>query len=63
MSDQQLWIKGEELVGLDFNPSNNPNVQEAKELCAKLANLMNQPAPFLGEDTSLTYEITDKFKI
>ena len=60
MSNQPLWIKGEELVGLDFNPSNNSNVQKAKELCAELANLMNQPAPGLGENISPTYEVLYK---
>lgn len=31
---------GEKLVGLTFNPSGDPNVQKAKELCAELADLM-----------------------
>jgi hypothetical protein len=31
---------GEQLVGLDFNPSGDPKVQRAKELCADLANLV-----------------------
>jgi hypothetical protein len=31
---------GEQLVGLDFNPSGDPKVQRAKELCAELANLV-----------------------
>lgn len=31
---------GEQLVGLDFNPSGNEKVQKAKELCAELANLL-----------------------
>lgn len=33
---------GEKLVGLTFNPSGDPNVQRAKELCAELADLLNQ---------------------
>lgn len=33
---------GEALVGLTFNPSNDPTVQKAKELCADLADLMNK---------------------
>lgn len=61
MSNQKkdlLWIKGEELVGLDFNPSGDSTVQEAKQLCANLANLMNQPAPFMKDpDPSATYEL------
>ncbi len=33
---------GEQLVGLTFNPSGNEKVQKAKELCAELANLINE---------------------
>lgn len=33
---------GEQLVGLTFNPSGNEKVQKAKELCAELADLVNQ---------------------
>ena len=32
---------GELLVGLDFNPSGRPDVNEAKQLCARLANMVN----------------------
>lgn len=31
---------GELLVGLTFNPSGNPKVQRAKEICAELADLV-----------------------
>lgn len=31
---------GEKLVGLDFNPSGNPEVSEAKRACAKLADMI-----------------------
>lgn len=31
---------GEQLVGLTFNPSGDPKVQRAKELCAQLAELI-----------------------
>jgi hypothetical protein len=31
---------GEQLVGLTFNPSNDAQVQRAKELCAELADLV-----------------------
>jgi hypothetical protein len=31
---------GETLVGLTFNPSGDPKVQRAKELCAELAELI-----------------------
>jgi hypothetical protein len=33
---------GEQLVGITFNPSNDPKVQRAKELCAELADLLEQ---------------------
>lgn len=32
---------GEQLVGLTFNPSGNPEVQRAKELCAELADMVD----------------------
>lgn len=32
---------GEKLVGLQFNPSGDTKVQRAKELCAELADLIN----------------------
>lgn len=32
---------GEKLVGLDFNPSGNSQVTRAKQLCAELADLVN----------------------
>jgi hypothetical protein len=31
---------GQLLVGLNFNPSNDPKVQKAKQLCAELADLV-----------------------
>lgn len=33
---------GEKLVGLTFNPSGDPKVNKAKELCAELADLLWQ---------------------
>jgi hypothetical protein len=33
---------GEKLVGLTFNPSGDPKVNRAKELCAELADLLNE---------------------
>lgn len=33
---------GEKLVGLNFNPSNDDNVARAKQLCADLANLVEE---------------------
>jgi hypothetical protein len=41
MSKETLTF-GEQLVGLTFNPSGNQKVQRAKELCAELADLVNQ---------------------
>lgn len=35
---------GEQLVGLTFNPSGNPEVQRAKELCAELADIVDSVA-------------------
>lgn len=32
---------GQKLVGITFNPSNDPKVQRAKELCAELADLVS----------------------
>lgn len=32
---------GQQLVGLTFNPSGDSKVQRAKELCAELADLLN----------------------
>ena len=32
---------GQLLVGLNFNPSKDPKVQRVKELCAELADLLN----------------------
>ncbi len=32
---------GEQLVGITFNPSHDHKVQKAKELCAELADLLN----------------------
>ena len=35
---------GEQLVGLTFNPSGDPEVQRAKELCAELADIVERVA-------------------
>lgn len=35
---------GEKLVGFTFNPSGDEKVQRAKELCAELADLLNENA-------------------
>jgi hypothetical protein len=40
MESRELTF-GEKLVGLTFNPSGDEKVQRAKELCAELADLLN----------------------
>jgi len=39
---EKLPTFGEKLVGLTFNPSGDPKVHRAKELCAELADLVNK---------------------
>lgn len=41
--ERQLTF-GEQLVGLTFNPSGNPEVHRAKELCAELADIVDTVA-------------------
>ena len=43
-TSEQPWKPtfGEQLVGMSFNPSGDPKVQRAKELCAELADLLNE---------------------
>ena len=38
---QETMSYGQKLVGLTFNPSGDPKVQRAKELCAELADLLH----------------------
>lgn len=41
MSDQTRELTdGEVLVGLDFNPSGRPDVDEVKQICARLADII-----------------------
>jgi hypothetical protein len=42
MSNEMPWEPtfGQQLVGITFNPSGDPKVQRAKELCAELADLL-----------------------
>lgn len=40
MENQFNPTVGQKLVGITFNPSNDPKVQKAKELCAELADLL-----------------------
>jgi len=38
--EQRVPTDGEILVGLDFNPSGRPDVDEVKQLCARLADIV-----------------------
>ena len=40
LTGQDSMSFGQQLVGLTFNPSGDPKVQRAKELCAELADLI-----------------------
>lgn len=40
LTQQRELTFGEKLVGISFNPSNNPQVDRAKQLCAELADLV-----------------------
>jgi hypothetical protein len=42
--EQREMTFGEKLVGLTFNPSGDEKVHRAKELCAELADLLNDNA-------------------
>lgn len=46
----QVQSFGQQLVGLSFNPSGDPKVQRAKELCAELADLLQDHVS--GRETS-----------
>jgi hypothetical protein len=47
---------GEKLVGLTFNPSGDPKVQRAKELCAELADLLHPESRTTSPMKRLLYE-------
>jgi hypothetical protein len=40
MEQTRELTPGEKLVGIKFNPSGNPDVDKAKQLCAELADLI-----------------------
>jgi hypothetical protein len=40
-TNQRPMTFGEQLVGITFNPSNDDKVAKAKQLCAELADLLN----------------------
>lgn len=54
---QRDFTFGELLVGLDFNPSGRPDVNEAKQLCARLANMVQD----LQRETTQPY-LSNTFK-
>lgn len=44
---------GQKLVGLTFNPSGDPKVQRANELCAELADLLHDHVSRPAERSAL----------
>lgn len=46
---------GEILVGLDFNPSGRPDVDEVKQLCARLADIIFKGT---GLETKYPYHVS-----
>lgn len=49
---------GEVLVGLDFNPSNRPDVDEVKRICARLVDIIETGN---GQETNWPY-LANTFK-
>lgn len=47
----------QKLVGLTFNPSGDPKVQRAKELCAELADLVRDGNEILDLDNSVKHHL------
>jgi len=47
---------GEQLVGLDFNPSGDHKVERAKKLCAELADLLYPESRTTSTTKRLLYE-------
>lgn len=45
MSEERELTPGEIAVGLTFNPSQDPKVAKAKQLCAELFDLVEQSVP------------------
>lgn len=44
---------GQQLVGINFNPAGDEKVNRAKQLCADLADLVNENAPANSEQSYL----------
>lgn len=51
---------GEQLVGLDFNPSGDAKVLKVKQLCAELANLLTSHVGKKDTNTALELVIYNK---
>jgi hypothetical protein len=47
---------GEQLVGLTFNPSGDEKVQRAKEICAELADMLDE---YARKHNLMAYPLTD----
>ena len=53
LTGQDTMSYGQKLVGLTFNPSGDPKVQRAKELCAELADLLHDHVSRPSERSAL----------
>ena len=51
---------GEQLVGLNFNPSGDPRIQKAKQLCAELADLVQSDLSNKDFSNSVVSELYNK---
>ena len=59
MESRELTF-GEKLVGLTFNPSGDSKVQQVKELCAKLTDILYDDIPEDNERTFLQDQLFNK---
>ncbi len=59
MSNEMPWEPtfGQQLVGITFNPSGDPKVQRAKELCAELADLVRDGNEVLELNNSVKHHL------
>jgi hypothetical protein len=49
LNETKVLSFGEQLVGIEFNPSNDAGVAKVKELCAELANILKDS--YAGESS------------
>lgn len=56
---EQPWQPtfGQQLVGISFNPSGDPKVHRAKELCAELADLLHDDFKSTAEPTLMKADL------